>query len=208
MTPDDRERFGVALFTLSEVFKDPMTPLRLEGYWMALEDLTIEQVELGASRCMRGSAFFPRPVAIREAVLGNPADATETAWMVWKLAATRVGAGVSLFVDDAALAETLIAVFGGWPEACVIELSPEMWAAKRKEFDRVYHVMLGRQLTGPRYLLGNHERHNQELAELGRFTPVAPIEGVTVAQLSLDEATRRTLALAHAQPQLTSGGSS
>lgn len=184
MTEADKPRFFRTIIALAETWKEPMSDLRLEGYWMGLSDLKIADIETAAAKAIRGSTYFPRPAELRSIIFGNDAHTAEIAWMAWKNAARRLGAGASVVVEDAALAETLTQMFGGWPEACAKELSPEMWASTRKEFDRVYSVMRERGLTGIRYLIGSHERNNSERSDWQKFTPVGFITGEEVKQLS------------------------
>ncbi len=102
-----------------------------------------------------------------------PEDTAERAWQAWRRAARMGGAYRSLVCQDGALAATLEAVFGGWPEACSISLSDEMWTAKRKEWGRCYRVFAGERQ--PRHLPGLHERDNAGRG-LSAPTPVALIE--------------------------------
>lgn len=175
MTDTERPQFVQCLHVLSEAFKEPMSPLRVDGYWLGLSDLTLEQVKTACAHAIRGAQFFPRPVELREFVLGNPGDRAELGWLAWRQAARRIGAGASIVIEDAPLAETILAVFQSWPNACLAEFSEEMWAAKRKEFERVYHVMVTRGLVGIRYLVGTHELHNQQTQEWKKHTPVGRI---------------------------------
>jgi hypothetical protein len=189
MDDSDRPRFARALLVLATAFDVDMGEPRMAGYWLGLSDLTIEQVEQACAMALKGAKFFPRPVELREFICGNVADAATRAWLAWRLAAHRLGGGASVIVKDAVLADTLVAVFGGWPEACALELSREMWASKQKEFDRVFAVMAQRGVVGVRYLVGYHEQNNQErVDEWRKFTPVGVIDGDQVTQISGEEA--------------------
>jgi hypothetical protein len=108
-------------------------------------------------------------------------------------------------VTDPVLGETIVAMFQSWPAACVAELSPEMWAAKRKEFGRVYRTIAGRGLVGPRYLVGTCEQQNAGRPEWLAYVPVKRLTGdaidaLTVAQA--DEARMQIAAMAHGFHQL------
>jgi hypothetical protein len=132
-------------------------------YFRALQDLPWETVKVGCRRALSQCRFLPKPVEIRE-LAGGPVesaeDRTERAWLAWRNAARAVGSYKSLVIQESALAMTLVAMFGGWPQACTAEFSAEMWAAKRKEFGRVYRVMQSRETGGPVRLPGHHERTN------------------------------------------------
>lgn len=174
MTRTDAAAFSKGMQALGETFDTPVSELRTATYFDALADLELRDVLRAMRGLIRTHKFFPKPVEIREAIHGTPADLTESAWMLWKRAARKVGGAASLVVTDAVLAETLVTVFGGWPEACYAEFSPEMWAAKRKEFERVYRVFVERGIRGSRYLKGAQEIQNGALL---KFTPVGAIDG-------------------------------
>jgi hypothetical protein len=199
MTESEKPKFFRVMLALAETWKEPMSDLRLEGYWMGLCDLTIADLEAAALKAIRGCTYFPRPAELREMVHGNPERNVELAWMTWKNAARRFGGGASIVIEDAALADTLTQMFGGWPEACAKELSPEMWASVRKEFDRVYGTMLERGARGMRYLVGSHERNNSSRSDWQRFTPVGLISGATLKQLSGEQAERFRLKAAESR---------
>jgi hypothetical protein len=108
---------------------------------------------------------MPRPAEIRAIATGGGTDAelvTEAAWQAYRDLAVREGGYASPTVSNPALAETILAVFGSWELACWTELTPEMWAAKRKEFGRVYRLMAERGETAPQRLVGYCERTNTE----------------------------------------------
>lgn len=164
MTDSDRPRFSVALVALADVFGGELSATSQALYFAALADLSWEALQLGFRRAVAECRFLPRPVELRELAVGpaeSSEDQTECAWLAWRHAAQRVGSYESLWFADRALAATLDAMFGGWPEACVAEFSDEMWAAKRKEFGRIYRVMRNRvDGEGAVRLPGQHERTN------------------------------------------------
>src|SRR5262245_66627957 len=65
MTNDDRERFGELLALLGEVFNEPVTPARVAGYWLALDDLPFAGVHAGVQRALNECRLFPPPAEIR-----------------------------------------------------------------------------------------------------------------------------------------------
>lgn len=67
MTDEDRPAFGQAMTMLAETLNEPMSPGRLEGYFVALRDLPIATVRVGIERALAYCAeFFPKPGKIRE----------------------------------------------------------------------------------------------------------------------------------------------
>lgn len=158
MTKDQAPHFFKRLAAMSELFDAKFSEVKAELYFDALKDLDIEDVIRALNESVRTKKFMPRPAEIRELAIGDEEDNTERAWLEWKTAARRTGSYEVFHTDDAALSQTLVHVFGGWPEACTVELSPAMWASKRKEFGRVYRVMQARGVTGYAQLPGIFQR--------------------------------------------------
>lgn len=178
-----------------------LSPARQTLYFEALEDLPLKAVLIGLRVAAKTCTFMPKPAEIRKLAVGDEEDYAERAWMAFKQAMSKLGSYTSLVTQDAAVADTIIAVFGGWPEACAADLSPEMWSSKRKEFGRVYRVLRDRGLTGARYLAGVCERQNAGRLEWQKYNPVGVIgtEG-TCQRLSLEEAEQMRERLAAAAP--------
>jgi len=161
---------------LAEVFDVKLSPGRTALYFESMRDLPLSAVVQALNAAVKGCKFFPRPAELREFAQGNSEDAAEAAWLAFKSAMPRLGYMASVSVRDAALAETILAVFGSWSAACTAELSPEMWSSKRKEFGRVYRVMRGRMLEGGRYLIGPVEQQNAHRLDWRRYAPVGRID--------------------------------
>lgn len=67
MTTTDRAAFSKAMLLLAETLNEPWSPGRTEGYWLALEDLTIEEVGAAVRAALTTCAeFFPKPAKLRE----------------------------------------------------------------------------------------------------------------------------------------------
>lgn len=100
MTNDDRERFGELLALLGEVFNEPVTPARVAGYWLALDDLPFADVHAGVQRALKECRFFPKPAEIRTLGAAVPVDA---AWVNHQLSRAisghEVGPFVRLFIE-------------------------------------------------------------------------------------------------------------
>ncbi len=103
---------------------------------------------------------MPKPVELRELALGATDDAAERAWLTYKRLAREVGGYQSPQFDDDVLADTILAVFGSWEHACWQDLTPEMWASKRKEFGRVYRACALGEAHGANTLPGFCDREN------------------------------------------------
>jgi len=184
----DSGEFSRRLNALAEIWDLKLAATRKALYFEALRDLPFEAVAHALNQAAKTCTFFPKPAELRALAIGDAEDRVEAAWMAFRAALGKVGAYSSLATTDPALGEAIVAVFQGWPQACALELSPEMWAAKRKEFGRVYRVFQHRQLVGPRYLPGICEQQNAGKLDWQRYNPVAVIDGGDVRKLKDGEA--------------------
>src|SRR5262245_13750199 len=91
MKPADRKAFLVELTVLAEVFHEALSDVRLEGYWKALDDLSINEIRSASRHAARTCKFFPKPAELREALMGTPEDSGEIAWMRFLHAVREVG---------------------------------------------------------------------------------------------------------------------
>lgn len=204
----DSGEFTRRLIALAELFEANLTPAKQALYFEALRDIPFSDVAMALNVAVKTCTFMPRPAEIRKLAVGDTEDRAERAWLIWRSAARRAGHMASLVVDDPALAETILAVFGSWEESCALELSPEMWSAKRKEFGRVYRVMSNRALVGSRYLTGAAERNNAQRPEWQRFTTVyrLRVQDPEPARLTFEQAERARVEIAaHASRQAIDG---
>jgi len=160
MTKDDAAPFFARLAALAELFKEELSAAAQTLYFDALSDCSLSDVCEAMNAAVKTSKFFPKPVELREYIYGSNEDLAEEAWLDYKALARRAGGYRSVEIDGV-LADTLVAVFGSWEQACWIELSPEMWASKRKEFGRTYRVIANRTNRAEmKRLPGSFEREN------------------------------------------------
>jgi hypothetical protein len=205
MTGNQAETFGRRLTVVAEVFDKRLSAAQTALYFEALRDLPWAVVVHALRVSVQTCKFFPRPAELREFAIGDVEDAIERAWVALRQAGGRLGAYASVIVQDAALAETVLALFGSWAAACQAEFSPEMWAAKRKEFGRVYRLMMQRRLDGARYLVGQCEADNVGRGYTTRFIAVGHIgQDGAIRQLSAAEAERERVTIAAHAHGLTS----
>lgn len=189
MDISDNREFRERLVGLAEVYDVKLSPQRVAIYFEALRDLAWSDVARALTEAVKTSTFMPRPAELRKLAVGDFEDQAEQAWMIFQAAMKQAGAYASIATTDPALGEAILAVFGSWPAACTVELSPEMWASKRKEFGRAYRVIANRALTGSRYLLGICEQQNRDRKtdDWQKFAPVHLIEGDQIRPLALAE---------------------
>lgn len=199
MTNPDAVDFFRRLAVLSELYHGAgavFSDAKAELYFEALRDLSLDAVVLGLNRAVQRCKFMPLPAEIRTLAIGDSEDHAEAAWMLLRGAFNSVGSYTSLVVSDPALGEAIVACFGSWPQACASELTPEMWASKRKEFGRIYRVLLDRQLVGARYLPGICEAQNSGKREWAKYTPVVRLEAAGVERLTLEQAEQARMQIA------------
>jgi hypothetical protein len=58
--------FAGRLGVLAEVFGEVLTPIRVGGYWAALQDQVPTDVWAALDHALKTSKFFPRPAELRE----------------------------------------------------------------------------------------------------------------------------------------------
>ncbi len=134
MTIEDAPEFLTLLGGLAEVFDAKFSEVKQQLYFEALKDLTLRDIREAMQEAIKTCKFMPRPVEIRTLVHGDPKDHAEQAWADLRRDARQCGAYASFTPEFPEAAQALVESFGSWPSFCAAELSPEMWASKRKEF--------------------------------------------------------------------------
>lgn len=194
--PGDRATFLRAITVLVTTMNEPMSEARLEGYWLALQDLPIDTVEHGLAHALRSARFFPKPAEIREALLGTVEDRARNAWRRVLAAIAHVGTYRSVDFGDL-VTHAVIDRMGGWHQVWGWERleGPELLGMER-DFVSLYRLCADRRPTeAPQVLLGQHARCNRALGALVRG--VMPLEEVVLLDPRGAAQERRALA-AHA----------
>lgn len=112
------EPFAKLLVGLAEAFGTTLTEQRIRIYARALGDIDIDALKIAALAVVRSSKYFPTVSELRRHVEPSEDDAALIAWTGLLLAAVKVGAYMSLDVEDVSAAAALTAVFGSWAEFC------------------------------------------------------------------------------------------
>lgn len=146
MTPEDKPRFSAIIQALCVTFNRESSAALTRGYWLALEDLTIEEVEEAAARALKVSRFLSTPVELRElAGRSSNADAALTAWDTFSHTVATVGAYKHVDFSDGVINATVRSL-GGWPKVCAISVEEfDKWL--RKDFLTVYESWLRRGVS-------------------------------------------------------------
>lgn len=158
MTPSDAGMFATVLAELGEVYSEAVSPVRARLYFEALSDLTLDEVRAAAVRVVKTSRFFPKPAELLEAIQGSESDHAEQAWALVLRAMEQVGPYQSVDFDDEAIHECVRRIFGGWPDACLMELSDAPF--RHAEFLKLYRAVRRRHLI-PKPIPGLLEMDNR-----------------------------------------------
>jgi hypothetical protein len=118
MTERDREAFADVLCGLGDTFNEPVSAVRMEVYFQALSDLTLEQINQAALLHAKSSRFFPKPVELREAIAGSVTDRADEAWAQLLMLVRRVGYTGKPEWLDPVLERTAKELYGGWQALC------------------------------------------------------------------------------------------
>src|SRR4051794_28649380 len=117
MTSQDAVVFLGALAAVAEIFERELSDAAQTLYFDALTDLPLDACLRALEGAAKTHTFMPRPAEIRRLVNGHGGDpelVVESAWQRFKHLARTVGGYASVTIDDVALADTLVAMFGSW----------------------------------------------------------------------------------------------
>lgn len=110
----NRKEFKTCVEAMFVSLGGEFTEAALLGYWIALSDCELAQVQAACYRAMRQSKFVPKPAELREFIFGRVEDRGLLAWTdVLKHAA--VGAYAHVDFDDQCINATIRSL-GGWPD--------------------------------------------------------------------------------------------
>lgn len=161
MDKTDLKAFEKIMTSLNELYGDPakqISDLKMELYYTALKDLTIEQLNDAVNVLFQTKTIktWPLPAEIRQAVEGNPTDKAHVALDKLIGAVRSIGPYQSVIFDDPAI-HAFVQSYGGWEEMC--DKTVEEWKYIRNEFMKAYPGLSGRQDV-PLKLTGIHESNN------------------------------------------------
>jgi len=157
----DKTKFAEMMTMLCEVFgKEPTKPL-IAAYYMALKDMTQQELERAIEGILtKKFNKMPLPAEILEFIHGNLEDRAMLALEKVERAMRDVGGYRSVVFDDPVIHMVIESFDGGWPGLCAI---PEReWKFARKDFLKLYQAMSKEKNRRPvPKLVGIHEHINQ-----------------------------------------------
>jgi hypothetical protein len=118
MTTDDRHAFAELLIGIGETYGEAVSDARMEIYYRALEDLSLDAIRHAATVHVRTQKFFPRPVELREAIDGSMDDRAELAWGGLLRVVRSVGYYGNPTWTDLAMERAAMELYGGWKALC------------------------------------------------------------------------------------------
>lgn len=139
MEQTEKGDFAVCIGAMMETFGVEATKPILHGYWLGLEDLSLNQVKVAVANAIRSRKAVPKPVELRE-LAGVITDPNAIAQMAFTRAMDAIcGSGPYRTVDfqDKTI-NAVIRSMGGWPNFCArfTDAESEKWA--RMDFIRGY----------------------------------------------------------------------
>jgi hypothetical protein len=118
MTAEDRRAFAELMLGIGEAYGEPVSDIRLEIYFSALEDLPLDDIRQAANIHVRVNKFFPRISELREAIDGSAEDQAELAWVQLLRLVRSVGAYGKPTWPDHQLKRAALELYGGWGALC------------------------------------------------------------------------------------------
>lgn len=147
MDDSEKEDFAVAITAMLETFGAEGTKPQLLGYWYALQDMSLQEVQEGVYKAMRTAKRRPMPSEVRELAEGGSSD--ERAIEAWGDVMNALPRGPYKWVDfDDSVINASIRHMGGWPTfvARFANADAEKWV--RIEFLKCYTTLASRRLDG------------------------------------------------------------
>ncbi len=137
MNQKDRKEFAALIVGTAEALGREVSAAAIEVMFMALADLSIEQVKRGVIAHLNDpqeGKYMLTPAHVRAHLHGTVSFRALNAWTKAVRAVERHGAWLSVVFDDPIIAQ-VIEDMGGWITFCV-EMSDEPW--QQKEFLQRY----------------------------------------------------------------------
>lgn len=139
----NREAFVTGLAVLGATFDRKLAPAAVEGYWLALSDLSEDEWKALMKRALSECKFMPAPaeLLVMARPKQDPGVAVVQAWQAVRRAIDKHDYLVAT-IDFGPLVNAVIRNLGGWDVFCratLPELDNPGWL--RKKFEEVYRSL-------------------------------------------------------------------
>lgn len=141
MKPADKEQFEQAMEMLCAIFGKESTEAMLAGYWVALQDVSLQDFLVAAKKAMSEYQFMPKPGELR-GIDGNTDLKTQAGYM-WISVVDQIGRTGSYGspdLDDKTMAA--IRAIGGWRTICAMSRHALDTRARQAFIDAYSHMRL------------------------------------------------------------------
>lgn len=148
VTASDRPAFAEFMLGLGEAYGESVSEARLEIYFAALEDLSLERIRQAGTLLVRTQKFFPRVAELRDALTGSVDDRAELAWVAVLNTVRAVGYWGEPAWADPAAERAALDLYGGWKALCerLPAAGPELLGVA-KQFKATYAAYARRELA-------------------------------------------------------------
>lgn len=138
-----RETFMASLALISTAFDRKISEPLIEGYWIALRDLTDEELAVATKRALSECTFMPVPAELL-GLAGRARSLDADAAQAWQAVRSAIDKHDYLVatIDFGQLVNAVIRNLGGWDTLCrasLSELDNPGWL--RKRFDELYRTL-------------------------------------------------------------------
>ena len=176
MKKEDEKQFSKIMAGLQEVYtpEKPISTAKLEIYWMAFQDWTIEQFQAACQALLQTKTIstFPLPGEIRAA--SQEKDRALEAWLLARNAISICTNTASVIFSDAVI-HSVIEAMGGWPKFCWIQ--DDELPFRQKDFLEYYKFFASKQ-RHPAFVQGAYQARDNMI----------DLRGGKVRTLSADQA--------------------
>ena len=138
-----RETFMASLALISTAFDRKISEPLIEGYWIALRDLTDEELAVATKRALSECTFMPVPAELL-GLAGRARSLDADVAQAWQTVRGAIDKHdyIVASIDFGQLVNAVIRNLGGWDTLCratLPELDNPGWL--RKRFDEVYRAL-------------------------------------------------------------------
>jgi hypothetical protein len=155
MNTDEKNGFGVLMWSIAELYGKKLSPELLEIYWRTLEEYPFDEVSRALNTHVLNpdsGQFMPKPADVARYIHGETHAQALRAWSKVRSAIRAVGAYESIVFDDAII-HIVIEEMQGWIGLC--QTKEEKLPFVASEFQKRYAAHLSHKpAVYPKQLIG------------------------------------------------------